>query len=1770
MKKRPPKTPCHKTQCGPCQLCLRSSTRYFHLSTSSSVSLNDLIQEKCPEADVNECICNACRQKYTKKLKEIDYTPEKSRKKRRSACFLANYSLCDAVSEVESTCSVLDFNCIFGLECSSIPDTIPLCKKHTNHISNMKSKSNCSVCNSNFKNEKKYGCRNFSQTAVLKLQQVNDQFVIHDESVICPSCYRYALRAFSNQSQSISELESSFQKNCVELDVGAIADLDIDEALFQLLNKTFTCMCRILESNKGFLLSTAYDNFLHILDSHVKDESLYNILKKTKTYLHTKILDNFGNVLTMHKLARKRGILFYLSAMSPSDMLEAWHLSCSELRLLKNKQEDASVQNESEHDGPVNTSAKINSNFRHIFNQCNDNVRFQGKQIREKYVKDPFSVLQTGLNDLLSCFHPLVWNAICLLTANNEESAFFRNASVLVEEEFLNFPSDSTKSGEKRKRRRIVLTCLIQYILNEENSYPLHVVTATYIKRLSRSSRLLKMCNNLGFSCSEDTLNRYWQEISTSINISHTSYLSHHLRSDSLTVISIDNIDVLSPFAAVTIDKQRSWHGTSIMGQQPKPLTEKLHTHEKIESEIPICDEAMEVDISLPSTSVAPVSKITKPHARRKISLIEKTEVPSEFPVSVLKTFVRSQLNIDNFSFSSHDGECFNKSFLTMFTYVAERYYNVCSDSPNIIPSIKCKLALQASHQVEKSSFSYLYVLDEKADSADTLVHCLGLLYELFEINNKTTHLIVAGDGATIKLLMNIKKKYGEQLDWVIPFIGDWHVLKNFQEVLMKIFWHSGLKDVAKLAHKQMTLQSLVSCSNFKRTHRFLMQCYEAIFMCLLNSFLEYRKDKEVSISRDDLMAKIGVVVSSLTHENGEHQGIDEFKDAEMHFMSAVLPFVDEFNSYCKEMSQKCETFKFWNQFIREDCLCYVNLFIAMRTGNWNLRLASLKKMVPLFQAFDRQNYASIIPSHLSMIYALPDFIREHFERGAFVCSVKGNNFSDVGFDEAHEMLINKDCKMALTHSLPKDMNKLATTIQHQSKLLSHFEEEMGIVISTKYQHGLGMSVIKSEFNNVKAYYDTLKNTNIFSHMQATNLFQLFTDMPATPVQQKSLMNYRQMGEDAYIAYCQTFLLGKTSVDKPVIRKFRLKTFLKEKPRQKKISDLEKEKNLITLCYKRTIAHSEETKKPISDLCQFITVPRAICSQDGLPYKGAKSVIYNYLDKRYSSQYQIISHSFNFTPADSCVVIEGMNIIYTSPLKHFKLFKDYAEFLVQRWVSTYFRKGFKEVRILFDQNETQGLSPKGMERSRRDKVSDEEEHFDNIDDNVTLPKKWMNFLKNRTQKHMLCRYLSRKFVELVPPCIKTAEQIFVTSGGFHVGIQSAFDWSGVEVTINGQEKHHIVHNHEESDTQIWLHVFDTKCSNILIYSIDRDIGMIGLPLDLANKSVIIQFDAKHGQEKFLNLNNLQSACEKDSDLSQLHGKGIDIKKCIQALYICSGCDFVSFFAHLGKHIFFKTFFHYAPFITGCSSPDAPGTLCQTRLSVDGEFGLLSFYRLILCVYFNANRACLHDFTSPNDLFNSVTCGTILDHHIKALDIVRKASWKGVYEDGLLPSSSALKLHWQRSCWVQTVWSQVRKPIFNYPDIGAHGFSVSRNDEEIIVSCQWDTEENMTKIKSNVLYLTRGCACAKSKCLTRLCKCKKENRICGPGCRCKHCENIESSMDKELSDDELDTSDEEHSDTESERTLQMSEILSDVELDSANDCDEQLFDDSENSDIDVYM
>lgn len=74
---------------------------------------------------------------------------------------------------------------------------------------------------------------------------------------------------------------------------------------------------------------------------------------------------------------------------------------------------------------------------------------------------------------------------------------------------------------------------------------------------------------------------------------------------------------------------------------------------------------------------------------------------------------------------------------------------------------------------------------------------------------------------------------------------------------------------------------------------------------------------------------------------------------------------------------------------------------------------------------------------------------------------------------------------------------------------------------------------------------------------------------------------------------------------------------------------------------------------------------------------------------------------------------------------------------------------------------------------------------------------------------------------------------------------------------------------------------------------------------------------------------------------------------MQQLYICSGCDYVSYLSGAGKVMFLNCFYQHAEFITGIT---ADGDLSMTDNEIKAEF--LSLVRLFgsIYMYFRKNLA----------------------------------------------------------------------------------------------------------------------------------------------------------------------------------------------------------------------
>jgi len=62
----------------------------------------------------------------------------------------------------------------------------------------------------------------------------------------------------------------------------------------------------------------------------------------------------------------------------------------------------------------------------------------------------------------------------------------------------------------------------------------------------------------------------------------------------------------------------------------------------------------------------------------------------------------------------------------------------------------------------------------------------------------------------------------------------------------MKVYYSAGLKELAAASgFRGETLKKLASCSNFKRTHRFLQQAWEAIYQQMLCSYMQEQSESD-------------------------------------------------------------------------------------------------------------------------------------------------------------------------------------------------------------------------------------------------------------------------------------------------------------------------------------------------------------------------------------------------------------------------------------------------------------------------------------------------------------------------------------------------------------------------------------------------------------------------------------------------------------------------------------------------------------------------------------------------------------------------------------------------------------------------------------------------------------------------------------------------------------------------------------------------------------
>ena len=188
--------------------------------------------------------------------------------------------------------------------------------------------------------------------------------------------------------------------------------------------------------------------------------------------------------------------------------------------------------------------------------------------------------------------------------------------------------------------------------------------------------------------------------------------------------------------------------------------------------------------------------------------------------------------NLSDFLPNNQETLSLNEFQEEIHTYMMQKVALECSETSKTFLNLQDYLSLTRANHTERSNVLYLDVMDAKSDSKDTLMSMLQDLHQEFILKQKRQHLVVEGDAKIYELLQSLKLEYGDELQWLIPYPGDWHLLMNYQSALIKPYFDAGLKTLAEACG--YPIAAIQNCTQFKRTHHFIMESWEALYRAML------------------------------------------------------------------------------------------------------------------------------------------------------------------------------------------------------------------------------------------------------------------------------------------------------------------------------------------------------------------------------------------------------------------------------------------------------------------------------------------------------------------------------------------------------------------------------------------------------------------------------------------------------------------------------------------------------------------------------------------------------------------------------------------------------------------------------------------------------------------------------------------------------------------------------------------------------------------------
>ena len=740
-----------------CHLCLKPNAKMKHLHQLQSQFKETYawLNEHKAELDNAACLCLPCV-KQIQRNHHREFTPRWLAKPPVPPK-LCNVQHCQGTVHAQtSLMSAAALETCLKAKVNDQSTFIGLCREHYTKMYTILNSAPCASCKTKPKKGETFN-RHCSSPEIVNeyLNQVSEEkSALTSSCTICFTCYKHfqsIIAQVTGKGTPLVPTESLgaiITRLTLEVEVirGKGESIECSEFYEMVLCITGKYLSSRMKTDEAILLSTLYQSFVIQVHTEAKNYTSLDLISGNKIpqkrWVLSRLYRHFGEVLRVACRHFRYGTVLY---HKDCDLVNAVSAA-----LGRNKVEATPCTDASTQQGRINVpQATLTSLPTGQTGACDCGIETQLENV-SMYLNGKVHKLAKSL--ITTCQNAPQQYATFSITSYRQ----------MIDPTLLLFIEQLTQSVRSKRRklfqsevdvsqtkqlRQLYIISLVLFCTNTQCSMPFHTLLTEATLCHGGTQELVKILNRVGAIASIDTHQRLATQV---VQERMAEGILPHINEKALSILSVDNIDILQPHAFVSCtDATRSWHGTSVQCMQPLPVSGLLEEGDKNALQP---GNSRKHPATSPTASPVPVER----NKRRRRTLTEfhsphtslTARHPQVFHSVSYDRIGAPSLQLDDFRPDPNE----IKSMTTFQEDVFKcMLLKGAQQQAHCLPGLQSLLncVRKQTSSTEESLVSYIEINSERADSKVTLVKVLSNLFDTFVLQQGQKWLLVVGDAKT-------------------------------------------------------------------------------------------------------------------------------------------------------------------------------------------------------------------------------------------------------------------------------------------------------------------------------------------------------------------------------------------------------------------------------------------------------------------------------------------------------------------------------------------------------------------------------------------------------------------------------------------------------------------------------------------------------------------------------------------------------------------------------------------------------------------------------------------------------------------------------------------------------------------------------------------------------------------------------------------------------------------------------------------------------------